>query len=83
MKTLTKAVEMKSGDSFYFVQKDNAPGSKIAKEILSESAINEEIAEHWLEEIQAEEKEYTGIIGGLFTGICIYIVICPVFWAGS
>ncbi|MBA57192.1 MAG: hypothetical protein CMK89_22315 [Pseudomonadales bacterium] len=68
MKTQTKTVEMKSGDSFYFVQKDNAPGSKIAKEILSESAINEEIVEHWLEEIQAEEPEAYIVKTVLFRG---------------
>ena len=68
MKTQTKTVEMKSGDSFYFVQKDNAPGSKVAKEILSESAINEEIAEHWLEEIQAEEPEAYIVKTVLFRG---------------
>ena len=68
MKTLTKTIEMKSGDSFYFVQKDNAPGSKIVNKILSASAINEEIAEHWLEEIQAEEPEAYIVKTVLFRG---------------
>ncbi|MEE2731733.1 MAG: hypothetical protein VYA55_13020 [Pseudomonadota bacterium] len=68
MKTLTKTVRMKSGDSFYFVRKDNAPGSKIANEILSGCAINEEIARCWLEEIQTEEPEAYIVKTVLFRG---------------